>query len=1634
MARPPICVFKEKEEITVMVSTHRSAGMSLAHVVRHGNSACSSLRAKRLGAWQVLFCAFFLLAFGASAHAGSPPAVQFLGVPKSVFSSSISSPFGLAVDNSGNVYIASYGTHQVLKETLQGDGTYVQSTIDSSFSEFEGGPVGLAVDDAGNLFIGFDGECTTSCLLKETLQGDGTYVRSYIGSALVNVWGIAIDPNGNLFVASEGTVYKFIPSGSTYTSHTIQSPNGTNTFVGASLDSSGDLFLASDGQDVFHKLTPTGDPATTLTYTLTDFTIPGTEPLGIAVDSGGNLYVGDLLGSLHLETPNGTGGYTDAVLESGQGSYGVTLSPTGTLYFGVTTQVDEFGPGAVNMGAKAVKSTTSVTNLRYTVEPGTVVGAINVVSQGMTNTMSGSPEFVQATGSTCTVQTYSGKTTCAVSVTFTPQFPGLRTGAVQFLDGSQNVLSTVYLYGTGQGALAGFSPGTVSVLSTTGAPLSGPRRPIVDSMGNLYVANYTGTTVVEISPAGVSTVVATPGLTLAAPAGTALDGAGNLFINDSGNQRVVEVTPAGTASVLDSNGLSLAGCYGMAVDGSGNVYTACSVSKKVVVFPPSGLAYALPTPGVTLVSPYGVAVDASGNIFVSDDGASDIVKVSGSTASVVNLGSITLSDNRSISVDAPGNLYISDSGNNRIVEVPAGGGTPVVLSTAPLTLSLPVGTGVGVLGDLYIADAQNNRIVVSSQETAPALTFKTSTVIGTADGTDDPQSVTLLNLGNAALTIASATFATTTPSTGTSFTDDTSTTCTGSLAANSSCVFGVDFIPAAAGSNVGSITLTDNTLGATGSTQTVSLNGTGIPALTAFTITAYPSTVQAGNGASFTVTAMNGTNVATNYTGTVTFTSSDSMASFGSTSYTFTGGDAGVHTFTNGVYLHTVGNQTITAADTSASVSQTSSNIAVTAGIPSTIRATGGSGQSAVIGAAFTNPLGVLVTDSWSNPVSGVTVNYTAPTSGASATLSSNGSVVTASDGTASLNAVANSTAGGYTVTAGSSSINAHVQPNGPSSMTAKPDAPASTTARFTLTNSMATPSIALTPSPASPTTYGQSQTTLGATVSYSTGTPTGTVTFSDGSTQLGSAVALSAGAATYAAQYYGAGRHAFTAAYSGDSNYNVPTAATSTYIVNQASSTLTGPTTQPVFVIYQNAGSIPVSVTGQYSGTGIAPPSGSVTYTITLGSTQISTGGLTIASGAVSVPVASTLAPGIYNVALAYSGDTNYNAATAINVGLQVGQIQPTISWSTPSPIVYGATLNGVLNAVAMNGSATVPGTYAYTATPAGGSASAVTNASKLVAGTYTLSVLFTPTDANTYKTANGSVTLVVGKATPSVSLTSTANPVLVQNSITLTATVSSSVSTPTGSVTFLDGTTPIGTGTVNASGLATLAISTLSVGSHSITAVYSGDSNFVTLTSSALTQLVQDFNLTISTSGSGGSAGITSVTSLPGGTAVFTFTLSPVGSATFPATVTLSASGLPAGATYTFSPATLAAGAGATQVTLTVNLPQVSAAGQAPVVRHAASPAEMAQNKSASKLPYLALALLLLPFTRRMRRASRKLGRLLPLLLLLIAGLAALTGLSGCSSTSGYFGQAPATYTITVTGTAGALTHSTSVTLTVE
>ena len=107
--------------------------------------------------------------------------------------------------------------------------------------------------------------------------------------------------------------------------------------------------------------------------------------------------------------------------------------------------------------------------------------------------------------------------------------------------------------------------------------------------------------------------------------------------------------------------------------------------------------------------------------------------------------------------------------------------------------------------------------------------------------------------------------------------------------------------------------------------------------------------------------------------------------------------------------------------------------------------------------------------------------------------------------------------------------------------------------------------------------------------------------------------------------------------------------------------------------------------------------------------------------------------------------------------------------------------------------------------------------------------------------------LTQTVDKAGTSVVLVSSVNPSAFHEAVIFTATVTPATSgTPTGTVTFRDGATTLGTGSLNASGVATFSIRTLKVGSHSITAVYSGNADFLTSTSTKLTQTVSKASTT--------------------------------------------------------------------------------------------------------------------------------------------------------------------------------------------
>lgn len=179
------------------------------------------------------------------------------------------------------------------------------------------------------------------------------------------------------------------------------------------------------------------------------------------------------------------------------------------------------------------------------------------------------------------------------------------------------------------------------------------------------------------------------------------------------------------------------------------------------------------------------------------------------------------------------------------------------------------------------------------------------------------------------------------------------------------------------------------------------------------------------------------------------------------------------------------------------------------------------------------------------------------------------------------------------------------------------------------------------------------------------------------------------------------------------------------------------------------------------------------------------------------------------------------------------------------------------------------------------------------------------------------GSLTAYVFAVAPTssqTSLTSDKNPSQVGDTVNLTAVVAAvppATATPTGMVDFMDGAVLLGSAALDSAGHATYTTSTLTAGAHQVTARYDGDSTFASSTSAVFTQTVNE-NFTVATNPS-------TLTITHGQSGTSTITVAPVGGASTVAIV-FSCTGLPAGSTCTFNPASVTPGSNPATTVLTI------------------------------------------------------------------------------------------------------------------
>jgi hypothetical protein len=584
------------------------------------------------------------------------------------------------------------------------------------------------------------------------------------------------------------------------------------------------------------------------------------------------------------------------------------------------------------------------------------------------------------------------------------------------------------------------------------------------------------------------------------------------------------------------------------------------------------------------------------------------------------------------------------------------------------------------------------------------------------------------------------------------------------------------------------------------------------------------------------------------------------------------------------------------------------------------------------------------------------------------------------------------------TLTIGSHSIDAVYQGNAT-------HAPASASmVQVVIDNGTAT-STRLTSS-LNPSSVGQNVTftaTVGA--SSSNGIPDGTISFADGARSLAT-VTLQNGVAAYSTSSLGIGTHAIGANYSGNSNWAASSATVNQVVNGIGSSTTLTATPDPVYATHS------VTLTAQVTGSNGETPTGSVTFLD--GNAQLATASLSAGGNAAATVVFSVASSTPHLLTAVYGGDATFSASIspAVQETVLINPTSTAITSIKPNPVAafHSTTL------IAKITSSTSPGgspggtvTFATanstlgTATAQNGSATITVNVGPV--GTYAVTARYggDPAFASSVSPPD---TLTVIQEPSAVTLTSSVNPALVTTPVTFKA-----VATPqnagdpmTGTITFFDGPAQLGQPVNASAGSASFQTSSLAVGTHAITAVYSGDSNVQSATSPALEQSIVlytgDFTL---------SADPSQATVYTGEAARFAINVTPKNGFNYP--VDLSCGNLPQEVLCSFTPASISAGQGQATLLLQTTAPQKTATNLKSAGAAAALAAIFAIFLLPRRRPFVWFALIVVAFL----------------------------GFSGCGSPPQIAGGTPpGVYTITVTAQTSAsgplLQHSTNLTLTVK
>ena len=666
---------------------------------------------------------------------------QFSGDGGAATAATLNAPVGVAVDGSGNLYIADASNSRIRKvDASTGDISTVAGSTASGFGG-DGGtataarltsPDDVAVDGSGNLYIA---DTSNHRIRKvdtseniSTVAGTGTSGFSGDGGAataaqLSRPRGVAVDGSGNLYIAdaSNHRIRKVDTSGNIST----VAGTGTSGFGGdggaateatlnyprgVALDGAGNLYIADRNNHRIRKVDTSGNISTVAGTGTSGFGGDGgaataaqlSRPRGVAVDGSGNLYIADDF-NYRIRKVDTSGNIS-------------TVAGTGTFGFGgdggAATAATLNAPGGVAVDGSGNLYIADTFNDRIRKVDATT---------GNISTIAGTGKF-SGDGGAATAATFNSPGGVAVDGSGNLYIADIYNQRIRKVDASTGIISTIAGSGsTGIGSSFGGDGG-----AATAARINYPYRVALDGAGNLYIAgngdffdDQHRIRKVDASTGNISTVAGSAasgfggdgGAATAArlnyPRGVALDGAGNLYIADKNNNRIRKVD-ASTGNIS-----TVAGTGTFGFSGDGGAATAARLSF-----------------------PNGVAVDGDGNLYIAD-GSYRIRKVDASTGNISTIagtgafgfggdgGAATaarLYSPTGVALDGDGNLYIADSGNHRIRKIDTSGNISTVAGTGTrgfggdggaateARLNYPRDVALDGAGNLYIADYSNNRI------------------------------------------------------------------------------------------------------------------------------------------------------------------------------------------------------------------------------------------------------------------------------------------------------------------------------------------------------------------------------------------------------------------------------------------------------------------------------------------------------------------------------------------------------------------------------------------------------------------------------------------------------------------------------------------------------------------------------------------------------------------------------------------------------------------------------------------------------------------------------------------------------------------------------------------------------------